>query len=87
MERFYKFISRVIGTIHLILYALNIASVVMLIVKTPWYVYIPMLTLLSSPLLGGIYCIFNQLENHFRAKAGLPLIHDRFSDLFIRGNK
>jgi hypothetical protein len=52
----------------------------MVILMEPFYIWMPIITMLVSPLVGGAYCLFNRLENHFRRKALLPLINDRFEE-------
>lgn len=79
---YYRFIANIIATIHIVLYCMNIISIPMLIAYQPFYIWCPMLTFMVSPLLGGSYCMFNRLENYYRAKAGMPLIWDQSCKLF-----
>jgi hypothetical protein len=50
----------------------------------PIYIWLPIISILGSPLLGGSNCYLNRLENKFRMKALMPLIDDRFEDLLVR---
>ena len=80
----YYFLAKFVAFIHLIMIGMNIISVPFLIVTQPFYIWMPIITCLVSPVLGGTYCMFNRLENFFRAKAGMPLITDRLAELFGR---
>lgn len=77
----YKLMVYLIATVHIILMIINIVSLPLLIIYQPIFVWMPILTLMVSPLLGGTFCMFNDLENHFREKAGMPLIIDRLRSL------
>lgn len=72
-----------VAVTHGILIIVNLISVVCLIVLTPFYIWVPMISLMISPFLGGTYCIFNNIENYYRKKAGLPEISDRL-DHFLK---
>ena len=61
---------------------MNMLSLPLLIYFEPFWIWMPLITILVSPLLGGSYCMFNQLENVYRKKAGLSEIEDRLVDLF-----
>lgn len=74
-----KFIAYTIGTIHIIITLVNLVSVPCLLLYTPFYIWMPIITMLVSPVVGGTYCMFNRMENFYRLKAGLPPIHDRWS--------
>jgi len=66
----YYYISRIIFVTHITVIMINVISIPLLIVNMPIYIWMPMITLLVSPILGGTYCIFNRIENHYRIKAG-----------------
>jgi hypothetical protein len=51
---------------------MNTLAIPALVYYQPWYIWMPLITMLVSPVLGGTWCIFNQLEDHYRNKAGLP---------------
>lgn len=76
-ESFYKIIVRTIAIIHLVMIGVNCISVPLILLNEPFYISVPLITLLFSPLIGGTYCMFNNLENHFRRKANMPEINDR----------
>lgn len=79
---YYCCVVRVISITHIAIIILNLASVPFLIWKQPFYIWMPLITLLVSPLIGGQYCMFNKLENYYREKANMPLINDR-SEAFV----
>ena len=81
MLAYYRFCVKLVSTVHLILIFGNLLAVPFLVTQTPFYIWMPMITMLVSPVLGGAYCSFNRLENHFRRKAGMPEIHDRMATL------
>jgi hypothetical protein len=58
-------------------------AIPLLIVYEPFWIWMPMITFLASPYIGGSFCIFNRIENHFRRKAVLPPIEDRFYDFIM----
>ena len=84
MSVYYSFCARFVAGVHLIILGLNIVSIPCVLAYEPFYIWMPIITVLVSPLVGGTYCVFNRLENHFRAKAGMPLITDRLGNLFGR---
>lgn len=61
----------IIKITHVVLMALNTISMFYLVIYEPFYIWVPMITILVSPLLGGQYCIFNHIENIYRIKLGL----------------
>tara|TARA_R100001143_G_scaffold61233_1_gene61668 strand:- start:918 stop:1202 length:285 start_codon:yes stop_codon:yes gene_type:complete len=75
-----RYIAHAIAALHLIVYVLNIVSIPLVIIYEPFYIWMPFITFFVSPLLGGVYCMFNRLENVYRQKAGMPLIEDRFAE-------
>ena len=80
MQEYYYYFVKAIAGIHMILIFGNILSVPLLVAYTPFYIWMPMVTMLVSPVLGGTYCIFNRLENFYRFKAGMPQIDDRLAE-------
>lgn len=74
---YYKLIVKLIAILHLSIIALNFISIPLIIINEPFWLAMPLITLLVSPLIGGSYCLFNVLENKYRVKAGLPEINDR----------
>ncbi len=77
-----KCAAKLVAIIHLMIMILNLISVPFVIAYEPFYIWMPIITFLVSPVIGGTYCLFNRLENHFRAKAGMSLIEDRIGELF-----
>ncbi len=63
---------------HWSLYIANLASMVMVIVHCEWYIAIPIITVLGNPLIGGMHCAYNNLENRYRDKLGWKLIDHNF---------
>ena len=82
----YKLTAYVIAVLHLSIICANMAAIPLLIWNEPFYIAMPLITLLVSPLLSGSYCLFNNLENYFRVKAGMKPIHDRISHLLGKEN-
>ena len=79
MLRYYCLV-KFISIVHLGMIALNIASIPFLVAYEPFYIWMPLITFLVSPLVSGTYCIFNRLENYYRYKAGMPPIVDRLGE-------
>ena len=77
----YKLLAHFVATVHLLIIALNLLSIPAVIAFEPFYIWMPIITFLVSPLVGGAYCMFNRLENYYRSKAGMKLITDRFQSL------
>lgn len=78
----YNIAARLVSITHLFIIGLNVAAIPFVICREPFYIWMPVITMLVSPLVGGTYCMFNRLENFFRVKAGLPTIEDRMDALF-----
>jgi len=62
-------------------------AIPLLIIKQPWYIWMPMIIMLVNPVHGGYYCIFNQLENYFREKAKMPFFIDHTLTWFYGAKK
>lgn len=77
----YRICAHITAIVHLLIIVLNLLSVPFVIAYEPFYIWMPIITFLVSPLVGGPYCMFNRVENEFRSKAGMPLIHDRLGHL------
>jgi len=80
----YYYMAKFVAVAHMGIILLNALAVPFLIWKEPFWIWMPMITMLVSPVLGGTYCMFNRLENHYRFKAGMPLIDDRFAEFLRR---
>lgn len=76
-----KVIVCAIVLLHNILIILNLMSIPLLIIHEPFYISLPLLTVLMSPLLGGAHCVLNNIENYFRGKADMDLIEDRTEEI------
>lgn len=83
-QSLFLYASKIVATLHIIVVALNAIALPLLIINEPFYIWMPMITVLCSPLIGGPYCMLNQLENFFRRGAGLESIEDRVALLFTR---
>ncbi len=73
--------------VHLLHWGLLIGFIVSCIfnlIYSPWYVCIPFIIILGNPILGGAYCVYNNLENKYRAQLGWPLIEHNFSVTIIQ---
>ena len=73
----FKCLAHITAIVHLLIIALNLLSVPFVVAYEPFYIWMPIITFLVSPLVGGTYCMFNRVENHFRRQAGMPEIYDR----------
>jgi len=73
-----------IAAVHLMVIFGNTAAIPCLIYYQPFYIWLPIITFLVNPMVGGSYCLMNRLENHYRAKANMPFITDRLTELFRR---
>lgn len=68
-------------TVHLThwgMYIGNLLAVGYLCMYEQWYIALPLVTIISNPLIGGIHCAFNNLENAYREQLGWPLIEANF---------
>lgn len=79
-EYYYIFIVNLVSSVHLALIFGNLLSIVLLIAYEPIYVWLPLITLLVSPVIGGSHCWLNRLENMYRMRVCMPLITDRFEE-------
>ena len=79
---FYACMARFTAFVHLGIAGANLVAIPLMIVNEPFWIWMPLITFLVSPMLGGTYCMFNRLENMFRRKAGMRLITDRLQELF-----
>lgn len=80
----FRVLAHCIATIHLTMIILNLLSVPFVIAYEPFYIWMPVITFLVSPLIGGTYCMFNRMENFCRVRAAMPVIHDRLGNLFSK---
>lgn len=83
-EYFYILMVNLIASIHLALIFGNLLSIALLIAYEPIYIWLPLITLLVSPIIGGSHCWLNRLENIYRMKVCMPLITDRFEEFIER---
>lgn len=74
-RKFYTVAAHTVNFIHQIMIAMNTLAIPFVIYYQPWYLWMPIITCLVSPILGGTWCLFNQLEDHYRNQAGLPMKH------------
>ncbi len=63
---------------HWSLYIGNLASMVMVIIYCEWYIALPIMTFLGHPIVGGMHCAYNNIENRYRDKLGWALIEHDF---------
>jgi hypothetical protein len=80
----YRILAHCVAVTHLVIIFLNLLAVPLLIINMPFYIWMPIITLLVNPMIGGAYCMFNRLENYFRFKAFMPPIQDRIGDLLLQ---
>lgn len=84
LESSYYYVVKFIAGVHLIVIFGNLVAIPCLIYYQPFYIWLPIITFLVNPMVGGSYCMMNRLENHYRSKADMPLITDRLAELFRR---
>lgn len=65
---------------HWGLYLGNLLAIGALVAYAPWYYALPLCTILANPAIGGVHCLYNNLENHLRERLGWPLIEKNFLD-------
>lgn len=82
MPLLYKYFARFIAFIHVCIILINVVAIPCIIYFEPFWIWMPIITVMVSPVLGGTYCMFNRIENHYRIKAGLWPIQDRMTHLF-----
>lgn len=70
-----------IHAIHWCLYLSNIFAIIPLILFQPWYIFMPLVTVLGHPIISGAFCGLNNLENHYREKAGWTIIQHNFTEV------
>lgn len=80
----YYYLAKFVAAVHMIIIGLNTLAIPFLIWKEPFWIWMPLITMLVSPVLGGSFCMFNRLENHYRYKAGMRPIADRFEEFLRR---
>jgi len=78
-------VNFVAGT-HLMIIFGNTLCLAMVIAYEPIWIWLPLLSLLVSPFMGGTHCFMNRLENQYRIKACMPLIKDRLEEFLMRKN-
>ena len=62
-----KILGNVINYIHYVILAINAIAVPAVIIHEPFYIWVPITTLLISPLLSP-HCIVGKLVDHFKDK-------------------
>lgn len=68
---------------HLGLYIGNILALFYIVAYEPWYMALPLITLIGNPIIGGIHCAYNNVENFYRGQLGWPLIEQNFLPALI----
>ncbi len=67
---------------HLLIVLLNVIAIPVLLCVQPWYVSIPLVTLLTGIASNDAYtCVLTKIENQLRAACGMPLIKTFIDDL------
>jgi len=72
---------------HWGLYLGNLVALSYVIAYQPWYIALPMLTVLGNPIIGGIQCAYNNLENVYRSKLGWKIVDQNFLPAAIQDIK
>lgn len=65
----YLFLARIVNAAHRLIVMINIISLVFIVSYAPWYFWLPILTVMLSPLVEGTYCFINVLEDKLLEKA------------------
>jgi hypothetical protein len=60
------------------MYLGNLLALGFICLYEPWYIALPLVTIISNPVIGGIHCGYNNLENRYRSRLNWPLIVDNF---------
>jgi uncharacterized membrane protein len=60
------------------LYIGNLLALFYIVAYAEWYIALPLITLVSNPIIGGFHCAYNNIENTYRAALGWPLIEQNF---------
>ena len=69
MAYLFLFLAKLTKILHICISIINIISVPLLIINMPIYVWLPIITILFSPLLTGSHCVLNRAEDYFKAKS------------------
>lgn len=78
---YYRSLVRFIAVVHTLVMVMNTVAIPLLIIYEPFWIWMPIITFLVNPMVGGSYCFMNRLENLYREKAGMPLINDRGEEI------
>lgn len=68
-----KIKAYLIWYVHVLVILINTICIPLLAIYQPFYVSVPLITLICSPLVGGTYCLLYMFENYYRQKAGMPI--------------
>ena len=69
---------------HIAVYIGSVTAIIMAIIHEPWYLACIFTLFFFSPALAGFFCMFTNLDNHFRLKLGWPIIQDDFLSHYMR---
>jgi hypothetical protein len=64
-----------VAFVHQFLIWTNTLAIPFLIYYEDWYIALPIIALLYSPLFGSRFCILNRLEDIYRRRAGMRSYH------------
>ncbi len=64
----------------------NFIAIPLLILLQPWYIWLPIVSCIASPLLDGVNCRMVRLENKLRKKIKLEQIKHEDRD-YVRSKK
>lgn len=68
----------VVHLTHWGMYFGNMLALLYLVAFQPWYIVLPFFTILGNPIIGGMHCSYNNIENIYRSALGYPLIEWNF---------
>ena len=75
--------AKIISIFHIAIIIGNTIAIPMLMLYQPFYIWLPIVTYLCSPMIGGVYCPLNRMENHFRRLSGQEQFTDKMEDIII----
>lgn len=68
---------------HFVAVVGNLASIIYLLIYSPWYVCFPAITFIIDLAVNNWKCPLTMLENSIRIKLGMPVIHGFIGHYFL----
>lgn len=73
----------IIHITHWALYIGNCLALLYIVAYEPWYIALPLITTIGNPLIGGIHCAYNNIENTYRLALGWRMIEQNFLNAIV----